>query len=276
MQMHYMRDAVTPQRLSEADGDKWRQKVNGILTLYEGHRMVKKNAKEKRRASEGLATPRRGEPTRAKLLEAAGEVFAEVGYHAATIRDICTRAGASNGAAVSYYFRDKLGLYTEVLNQSVRAANVEGIQSALNRDGPPEEILRAVIRARLRGIASGDLGGRILRIMVHDLVQPMPILKTVISEVTQPIYKRVLELIGKLTGLPADAETTRLCTESIIGQIFLYVLAGPILALLRLEPKMTPGQVDKIADHIAEFSFAYLRQVGSRHRSVRSSERRQG
>jgi hypothetical protein len=31
---------------------------------------------------------------------------------------------------------------------------------------------------------------------------------------------------------------------------------------------MKSGQVDKIADHIAEFSFAYLRQVGSRHSSV--------
>jgi TetR/AcrR family transcriptional regulator, regulator of cefoperazone and chloramphenicol sensitivity len=162
------------------------------------------------------------------------------------------------------------------LNQSVRAANVEGIQSALNRDGPPEEILRAVIRARLRGIASGDLGGRGLRIMVHDIVQPTPILRRVIREVTQPIYKRVLELIGQITGLPANAETTRLCTESIMGQIVLYVLARPILALLGPEPKMTPGQVDKIADHIAEFSFAYLRQVGSRHGSIRSSERLHG
>jgi AcrR family transcriptional regulator len=236
--------------------------------MYEGHRTMKKNPKEKRRASEGLARPRRGEPTRAKLLEAAGEVFAEVGYHAATIRDICTRAGASNGAAVSYYFRDKLGLYTEVLNQSIRAANVEAIQSALDQDGPPEEILRAVIRARLRGIASGDLIGRLFRIMVHELVQPTPILRRIMSRVSQPIYKRVLELIGRIISFPADAETTRLCTHSIMGQVFLYVIVGPILAPSRPELKMTPGQVNKIADHIAEFSLAYLRQVRSRHRSV--------
>jgi TetR/AcrR family transcriptional regulator, regulator of cefoperazone and chloramphenicol sensitivity len=228
--------------------------------------------KTERRTS-GHSRKAQSEPTRAKLLRAAGEVFTDVGYHAATIRDICARAGTNNGAAVSYYFRDKLGLYTEVLNQSIRTANVEGVRSALEQNGAPEEILRGVIRARLRGIASGDLASRLLRIMVHEFVQPTPALKRIISRVQQPIYKRVLKLIGRIIGFPADAEITRLCAQSIMGQVFLYVLMGPVLAPLRPELKMTPGQVDKIADHIAEFSFAYLRQVGLRHSSVRSSER---
>jgi AcrR family transcriptional regulator len=228
--------------------------------------------KTERRTS-GHSRKAYSEPTRAKLLKAAGEVFTDVGYHAATIRDICARAGANNGAVVSYYFRDKLGLYTEVLNQSIRTANVEGVRSALEQDGSPEEILRGVIRARLRGIASGDLAGRLLRIMAHEFVQPTPAIKRIVSRIQQPLYKRVLELIGRIIGFPADAEITRLCAQSIMGQVFLYVLVGPILAPLRPELKMTPRQVDKIADHIADFSFAYLRQVGSRHSSVRSSER---
>jgi len=58
------------------------------------------------------------ELTRDKLIEAAGHVFAERGYRAATIREICRRAGA-NVAAVNYTFGDKMGLYTEVLRHSV-------------------------------------------------------------------------------------------------------------------------------------------------------------
>src|ERR1700736_611736 len=79
------------------------------------------------------------DPTREKLLEVAEHVFADRGYQAATIREICVRAGA-NVAAVNYHFGDKLGLYTEVLQQSIRAAQIDAIRNALDKTAPPEEI----------------------------------------------------------------------------------------------------------------------------------------
>ena len=54
--------------------------------------------------------------TREKLLEAAAAVFAETGYHGATVRQICARAG-TNVALVNYYFGDKMGLYTDAKSQ---------------------------------------------------------------------------------------------------------------------------------------------------------------
>jgi TetR/AcrR family transcriptional regulator, regulator of cefoperazone and chloramphenicol sensitivity len=47
--------------------------------------------------------------TRLQLLEAAGEVFAEVGFRDATVREICRRADA-NIAAINYHFGDKENL----------------------------------------------------------------------------------------------------------------------------------------------------------------------
>src|SRR4051794_4834505 len=55
-----------------------------------------------------------GAATRQRLVETAGEVFAERGFRAATVRDICKKAGA-NVAAVNYHFGGKEGLYAEVL-----------------------------------------------------------------------------------------------------------------------------------------------------------------
>jgi len=206
--------------------------------------------------------------TRAKLLEAAGEVFAEAGYRQAKIRQICARAG-TNIALVNYHFGDKMGLYTEVLQQSVRTGHVEAIRGALDQNGRPEDILRAIIRARMRGMCSGELADRQFRIVIHELAHPTPAMARVIDEVSRPIYKRVLELIGGMIGLPPTDEKTRLCAHSIMGQILLYSLASPVLRRLWPELKMTPEQLDRIADHIADFSLAYLRGVRTAQRAPR-------
>jgi AcrR family transcriptional regulator len=182
------------------------------------------------------------------------------------------KAGA-NVAAVNYHFGDKLGLYTDVLEQSVRAAQIEAVHNALDQTAPPEDILRAVIRARLRGVCRGDLPDWHFRIMVHELAQPTPALAQLINKVSRPIYERLLELIGRIINLPANHEQTRLCTNSVMGQILLYVLAAPLLARVWPELKMTPEQVERIADHIADFSLAYLRVVGAAGREIRPAAR---
>ena len=57
--------------------------------------------------------PTAQEETRWRLLQAAAEVFAEVGYRAATTREICKRAQV-NLASIHYYYGDKAELYREV------------------------------------------------------------------------------------------------------------------------------------------------------------------
>jgi AcrR family transcriptional regulator len=206
-------------------------------------------------------------PTREKLLEVAGRVFADRGYQVATIREICVRAGA-NVAAINYHFGDKLGLYTEVLHQSVQAAQIEAVRNALDQEAPPEDILRAVIRARLRGVWRRDLPDWHVRILAHELALPTPALRRLINKVARPIYKRLLDLIGAMIGLPPNDDKTRLCANSVVGQILAYVLAGPLLAGVWPELKMTPEQVERIADHIADFSLSYLQDFRSKHRAI--------
>jgi TetR/AcrR family transcriptional regulator, regulator of cefoperazone and chloramphenicol sensitivity len=214
------------------------------------------------------------ESTRARLIAAAAEIFAEAGYQQAKIRRICARAG-TNIALVNYHFGDKMGLYTEVLRQSVRSGHVEAIRGALDQSGSPEDILRAIIRARMRGMCSGDLADRQFRIFIHELAHPTPAMGRVIDDVSRPIYNRVLELIGGMIGLTPDDEKTRLCAYSVMGQIMIYALAGPVLKRLWPGLKMTPEQLDQIADHIGDFSLAYLRQLRMKEsRTTMSNGRR--
>ena len=198
--------------------------------------------------------------TRARLIDAAGEMFAELGFHHTTVRQICQRAGA-NIAAVNYHFRDKTGLYTEVVRQSMRAARLDTVKAAFDQNAPAEVILRAVIKARLESLRSLDLSDWHFRIFAHELGKPTPAMNVVVNEAIRPLYSRMCNLIGTLLRLPPEHEKTRLCAHSIIGQILFYAFARPVINRLAPEMKMTAAQIDLIADHIAEFSLAYLHQT---------------
>ena len=200
--------------------------------------------------------------TREKLIEAAGEVFAEQGYAAATVRDICTLAGA-NVAAINYHFGDKRGLYAEVLKRMTRTALIEKGHVALERNASPEEILRGFIRVRVRGLRGKGRPNWHFRIIARELAQPTPVMSRLINKAMRPVYNRLLELVGNIIGLSPDDEKTRLCTHSVVSQIHFYSSGSLVLKQLWPELKMTPEQLDRIADHVADFSLGYLRTFRS-------------
>jgi AcrR family transcriptional regulator len=199
--------------------------------------------------------------TREKLIEAAGTVFAERGYRAATIREICRRASA-NVAAVNYTFGDKMGLYTEVLRHSLRSGGPAAVAAALDASHSPEELIRGVIRARLMSLCQHAQPDWQIRLVMHEFSHPTSAMGRVVDEGMRPIYDRIRKAVGEIIGLPPDHETTRLSVNSIVGQILFYTFSRPVLARLQPELKLTPNQLDRIADHIADFSLAYLKKVG--------------
>jgi len=82
----------------------------------------------------------------------------------------------------------------------------------------------------------------------------------------------MLALVGGIIGGVPHDEKTRLCVHSVMGQMIVYALARPFLVRLWPELKMTPAQLDRIADHIADFSLAFLRQGGKQTQDAAQSQ----
>ena len=77
----------------------------------------------------------RGNRTRAKILAAAEQVFAEVGYHDASIVKITESAGVGQGTFY-LYFESKIDVFDELvddLNRRVRHAMIEASSQATTR-----------------------------------------------------------------------------------------------------------------------------------------------
>ncbi|SRR5581483_4560934 len=219
---------------------------------------------------EGSAVP---DATQAKLLEAAGQVFSELGFHAATVREICARAGA-NVAAVNYHFGDKLELYVAVLKYSMCLAQPEVLRELMAEDVPPEEKIPRFVRLMLRKMHGVERPAWYFKIMAHEMAHPTPALGRIVEEILQPNYSRFSELVGRALGLPAAHETTRLCVHSIVGQVLHYGHGRAVLAHLWPELQMTPERIDQVADHIAQFSLAGLAAVRGRVAEHRAPQRK--
>jgi AcrR family transcriptional regulator len=197
--------------------------------------------------------------TRSRLIAAAGEVFAAQGFQKATVREICSLAGA-NIAAVNYHFGDKTELYLAVIRESVSAA-VED-QRALMTVDTPESALSSIVAAML-GKMSADAKRPAwhFRIMAHEMVAPTSVFARVVDEVIGPQYNRLRGIISKIIGGSPDSERTRLAAHSVIGQVIFYAHGQPVIERLWRGFEMNERTTRSIAGHIAAFSLCSLRAM---------------
>ncbi len=199
------------------------------------------------------------EQTRTVIIQAAGEVFAELGYQAATTREICSRADV-NIAAVNYHFRDKLGLYTEILETACIYQQLPEVEAAM-ATSTPEEALRLFLVGMFNQLGNPERPAWYFKVMIHELANPTPGLSAVVDHVIRPNALVLCTLIGRIIDRPAADMKTRLCVHSVIGQVVHFVHGRPIMKLLWPEWKISTDALAEIADHIAAFSIAALKEM---------------
>jgi len=203
-----------------------------------------------------LSTPQ-PEDTRARLLHAAAEVFAEHGYEAATIRQICARAGA-NVALVNYHFGDKLELYTEVLRTCLPPKGSPAVVLQSVGDDPLAALRQMIAAMVARGFETGDQADLRFRLMLHEFKTPSDATARIVDVVMRPVYDCLLEIVGTILKLPPDDNKTRLCVHSILGQVAHFAHSRHMINLLWPELCSDEAHRERVTEHIFQFSTAYL------------------
>src|ERR1700731_2092876 len=214
------------------------------------------------------ATPEIGEEnTRDKILNAAGEVFAEQGFEGATVRAITERAGV-NLAAVNYHFRDKAELYTLVVLDacSARAAWRDVIAEA---PGSPEERLRSLIYHFLQYLLDPDRAAWKRRLMARGMANPTSALHAMGGKKNRPLRNKFfLPTLRERTGGQLNRRQLSLISISVMGQCHYFLQGQPIIERLNPDFKIGRAEIAEIAEHIARFSLA---GIGELTRPPRSS-----
>jgi AcrR family transcriptional regulator len=121
------------------------------------------------------------EGTRAQLVAAAEQLFAERGIEGVSLREINAAAGQRNSTALQYHFADRAGLVRAVLAKHHR--DVEAARHALldqyeagPDDGPEADRLRvlagALVRPLAAKLADPDGGRAYLRVFAQVVNRP--------------------------------------------------------------------------------------------------------
>jgi AcrR family transcriptional regulator len=205
--------------------------------------------------------------TRAGLLDAASEVFAEVGFRAATVRQICERAGA-NIAAVHYHFGDKEALYTEVLQRAYdRAVQKYPPDLGLTRDATVEQRLHAFVRAFLLRIFAEGPESHHGKLMAREMIEPTGALDRIVKDSMRPQAEALFGIVGELLGRGASAELCRLCGMSVVSQVLFYHHCRPVIRRMFPDMKFDAARIELLADHITRFSLAALTELSGGRRA---------
>jgi TetR/AcrR family transcriptional regulator, regulator of cefoperazone and chloramphenicol sensitivity len=202
--------------------------------------------------------------TQNRVLDAAGEVFAEVGYRAATVRQICEKAGA-NIAAVNYYFGDKEGLYLAVL-RSVPDAHTEKYppQFGLTPDATAAQQLHAYVQSLLQRVFDAGRPGWHVKLVAREMAEPTRALDSLLEDFARPLHRELASIVRRLLGPTATDESVRLGALSVLGQCVYYHNARNVLTRLYPEQRYGVEDVARLVDHITEFSLAALRTLARR------------
>ena len=201
-------------------------------------------------------TNKAAERTRRHLIAASSEIFAKVGYQAATTRQICVKARA-NAAAVNYHFGDKLGLYTAVLKTYITLEEGRVAQHALLAMAP-REALAQFISMMFENLAGEGARDSYTRLMAHELSQPTPRLSLVVERIIRPRALLLCEIVSRLTGQAVNSRRTRLCAHSVIAQVLHYMHARPVMKLLWPDWRFDAASRRAVVAHITAFSLAAL------------------
>ncbi|OZI26180.1 hypothetical protein CAL26_02215 [Bordetella genomosp. 9] len=177
-------------------------------------------------ATPSPARPRAdGEVTRANILEAAGQLFAERGYADTTSKAICARA-KTNIAAVNYYFGSRDGLYLALLREvHKRVMSMDFLRGVADSGLPVEDKLGVFLEGLVSAIV--DASSWHTRLWAREILSPSPLLSQVIREEALPKFQVLSGIVAEITGLPLDTPELTCCVLSVLAPCLVLLVLAP-------------------------------------------------
>ena len=203
--------------------------------------------------------------TRAQLIEAAGQVFAELGFDGATGQLICERARVHT-AAIVYHFDGMVGLYRAVIDEARRRlVTTEALVTAVKAQSEPQQQLEAFLTMVVQAVTSPASQTWAGRLFAREFVTPSTVMSRAQDRDLALRVRLLKSMISALTGMPHDdPRVARSCISTMAPCVMLLLVNRRKLKQVFPEMKVDSNSAPQIARHLVDFALAGLAAIAAR------------
>lgn len=182
------------------------------------------SARNNKRISVRRTSREDGDATKAKIIEAAGNLFAERGYAETTSKDICERAEI-NLAAVNYHFGSRDGLYQAVLDEvKQHMFGIESLHELMQSDMKTEDKLNQFIDHLVGTVFARDSWQ--VRIWAREMVSPTGFVLLDDPAYALTKFGMIASMFSEITGIPVGNPTLYYIVHNVMSQFMVMLIVG--------------------------------------------------
>ena len=201
-----------------------------------------------------------GQQTKQRILDVAGEIFAQRGYYNTASKDICNAANV-NSAAINYHFGGKDGLYEKIMQAAIQHfLNIDFLRALEASTQPADEKLETLLNHLVSNIMEERSWHG--KVWAREIVSPSPLAeKVIITEAhtrTNIIKKIVMQASGR-TFNHEEPEST----------FALFTLLAPCMMLMIVNPEL-PTPIQPLFSQSREKLVKYITGLVKQNNEVSS------
>jgi AcrR family transcriptional regulator len=166
-----------------------------------------------------MSRQQRGEETRAQLIQAAAQAFAEQGYDATSVAEICRRAGVSKGAFY-HHFDSKQDLFLDLLDFWLRGLVKQLEVARLGASTMPGGLIRMAEEARIVFEMAGQYVPIFLEFFAQARRDP-----EILDRTVEP-YRTYRSFFARLIQAGIDDGSLRQIDPDLTAQVILSMAIG--------------------------------------------------
>jgi AcrR family transcriptional regulator len=213
-----------------------------------------------------MATP----PSRSRILDQAERLFAQLGYHGTSLREVARACGVRQ-SLVQYHFGTKEALFRAVFERRVlplnheRLARLDAVETAARGGAPAaQEVVRALVEPIVLLARHGRGGAQLYPQLVAQILNdPQPHARRISQEFNDPVARSTIRALKR--ALPEMAEDDLAwCYIFAVGAM-VSAVAGTGRVRDLSAGRCDPDDVERIVALLVPFIAGGMRAVAAEH-----------